>query len=428
MKRLQTKRLVFTVGILFFIFTLATPVSAQGLIGGSTVPAGTVLNQDVFLTGQNVSIDGDVIGNVFILGNQVEVNGEVDGSLILIGQNAIISGNVTGGVYAAAVTLQLSPSTLLERDLYILSVSLTSGKNSVIGRDLFAVGLDSGLNGKVARNLHTAIGPIQLYNGLMTLLGFSDLTIKLNFSPQQNPSGNTKLPPLVGKLAKVRIEASSGTFDWNKWAIALLRNWGTLFMISLLLVWVSRRMLMESGEPIRKNPWKTMGVGLLVMVFSILLIGTAFILAALVFEIGLGLNYLGLWQISLALWIVVYAGLALIMAGIWFFFTFGTKIIAIYYFSRWVVVKLFKHKTVLLEILGLLVLTIIYTLLRSLPYVGWVFGVLMTAMGAGAASQAYRQFLIKKEANSLEVKIPLKEKHLVKPVSKVITPKKKTGK
>jgi hypothetical protein len=224
MKKVFPQKMLTALGTLLLVLAVATPVSAQGLIGGNSVPAGTVLEQDVFLTGQNVSIDGDVTGNVFILGNQVAVNGNVDGSLILIGQNAKISGNVSGGVYAAAVTLQLSPSSLLARDLYVLSVSLTSGRNSVIGRDLFAVGLDSGLNGQVTRNLHTAIGPIQLYNGLMSLLGFDDLSLKLNFSPQPNTDGNTQSTPTAGKYLKVRNDEPAVTFDWNTWALNILRN------------------------------------------------------------------------------------------------------------------------------------------------------------------------------------------------------------
>lgn len=392
MKKSTLFQIFSAIATLIITLTLASPVSAQSLIGGDTVPEGTILNQDVILTGQNVSIDGTVNGNVFILGNQVAVKGEVNGSLILVGQNAKISGNVTGGVYAAAVTLQLSPNSLLERDLYVATVSLTSGKNSLIGRDLYAVGLDSGLNGRVNRNLHTALGPIQLYNSLMTLLGFSEFTIKFNSPTSQNIDGNNSLSFSYGHLARLRLAASSATFDWGKWAISLLRNWGTLFIISLLLFWFAGKILKQSGEPIGKKPWGTLGLGLLVMVFSIILIGVFLLLSALVFEIGLGLNYLGVWQISLALWVVAYSSLALILAGIWFFFTFGTKIIALFSFSRWVIERLIKRNNLLLEVLGILVATILYTLLRSVPYVGWVFGVLLTALGAGAAWQTFRQF------------------------------------
>ncbi len=413
------------IATLIITLTLTTPVSAQSLIGGDTVPAGTTLNQDVILTGQNVSIDGTVIGNVFILGNQVVVNGEVDGSMILIGQNAEISGKVTGGVYAAAVTLQLSPNSLLERDLYVATVSLTSGKNSLVGRDLYAVGLDSGLNGQVIRNLHTAMGPIQLYNGLMTLLGFNEFTIRFNVPSLQNTNGHTPLPISYGRLARLQLPASSTTFDWGKWAISLLRNWGTLFIISLLLFWLAGKILKQSGEPIGKKPWVMLGIGLLVMVFSVILIGVLLLLSALVFEVGLGLNFLGVWQISLALWVVAYSTLAIILAGIWFFFTFGAKIIAVYFFSRLVIEKLSPRHNLFLEVVGLLVVTIIYTLLRSIPYVGWVFGVLLTALGAGAAWQTFRQYRKNKNLPQSKIPSPAGKKVPVKAPQNKIKPKRK---
>ena len=108
------------------VLGITTPAAAQGLITGDTIPAGTVVDHDVILVGQNVTIDGTVNGNAFILGNQVTVNGTVDGSLILIGQNAGIGGTVSGAVYATGVTLDLSPYASIQRDLYVVTVSPVS--------------------------------------------------------------------------------------------------------------------------------------------------------------------------------------------------------------------------------------------------------------------------------------------------------------
>ena len=95
-----------------------------------------VVDHDVILIGQNVSIEGTVNGNVFILGNQVLITGKVDGSLVLIAQNAAISGEISGAVYSTALTLDLPQEALLARDLYAAAVSLTSKPTSQIGRRL----------------------------------------------------------------------------------------------------------------------------------------------------------------------------------------------------------------------------------------------------------------------------------------------------
>ncbi len=400
----------------FLALGIATPAAAQGPITGDTIPAGTVVDHDVFLVGQNVSIDGTVNGNVFILGNQVIVNGSVDGSLILIGQNAGIGGTVSGAVYAAALTLDLAPYASIRRDLYVVSISLTSGDQSVIGRDLYAVGLDSGLNGRVGRDLHTVIGPIQLYNGLMTLLGYDELTLKLHFEtpqPATSPSGNLIA---AGRHARIQTAAPApASFDWGKWALNLLRNWALLLAFSLLALWLVRKPLDRSGEPLLARPWRTLGIGLLALVIAFALIGVALLLSVFIFAIGLGLNFLGLWQLSLALWVSAYGCLALALVALWFFIVYGTKIIAIYVASTWLFGKLFHRNALWLKFLALLAGTVLFVLLRTVPYVGWVFDVLVTAAGMGAVWIAFQDS--RKKPEPVAVVLPVK-KATKRPVKK----------
>jgi len=372
--------------VLFMALGITTPAGAQGPITGDTIPAGSVINHDVILVGQNVTIDGTVNGNAFILGNQVTINGKVDGSIVLIGQNAGISGEISGTVYALGLTLDLAPHASIQRDLYIVTISLTSGDQSVIGRDLYAIGLDSGLNGRVGRDLHTVIGPIQLYNGLMTLLGYDELTLKLHIEiPQPSTTPNSRLFTTVHN-ARMQIAAPTQVpFDWGQWALNLLRYWAVLLVFSVLAVWLIRKTLERSGEPLLAHPWRTLGIGLLALVIALALIGVALLLAVITFAIGLGLNFLGLWQLSLALWIAAYSCLALALAVLWFFIVYGTKVIAIYIFSTWVFRILFHNDAVWLKFLAVLAGTLVFVLLRAIPYVGWVFDVLVTAAGMGSA-------------------------------------------
>jgi hypothetical protein len=318
----------------------------------------------------------------------------VDGSLILIGQNAGIDGTVTGGVYAVALTLDLASRAALGRDLYVATVSLTSANNSTVGRDLYAVGLDSGLNGRVGRNLHTTIGPIQLYNGLMTVLGFDDLTIKLHFDLPKpaDDSGTGLVQP--GQHARFRAVDLAGKkpFDWDKWGLNLLRSWLVLFLFSLLAVWLARKLLQHTREPLHTHAWKTLGIGFVVLVASLAMLGAGLLLAVLLFAFGLGLNYLGVWQISIAVWAAGYALLALALAVLWFMITYGTKIVLIYILSTWAFGKLFHRLAFWMDLLAILAGTILYSLLRCLPYFGWIFDILATVAGAGAAWLAIQAF------------------------------------
>jgi hypothetical protein len=345
-----------------------------------------------------------VNGNVFILGNQVIVNGTVNGSLILIGQNALIGGEVTGTVYSVALTLELGPEAALARDLYVVTVSLTSGKGATIERDLYAVGLDAGLNGKVQRDLHTTIGPIQLYNGLMTLLGFPDLTIRLHFEAP-NPDGSGSLP-VVGRHARIlHVETSPVGFDWGKWGLNLLRNWAVLFIFSLLAAWIARKPLDGAAKQLKTEFWRTLGIGFIVLIIAFALFGVAMLAAVLIFAIGLGLNYLGVWQITIPLWAAAYACLVLGVVAVWFFIVYATKIIVIYTVSTWLFRLMVKRKAFWIDLLALLSGTILYVLLRSIPYAGWVFDIVATAAGAGAAWTTYQLWRKKTEVTEKAVKV-----------------------
>jgi hypothetical protein len=390
MKRSLRVKLTLLAMALLAAFLFPTSARADGgIVYGEKIPAGATVDHDVLLIGQNVSIDGTVNGNVFILGNQVSVNGQVNGSLVMIAQNAAIGGQVSGAVYAVALTLDLPDKAALARDLYAVTVSLTSKPASQVARHLFALGLDAGLNGKVGGDLHTAIGPIQLYNGLMRLLGFNELTIELHFElPAKNPAAPQSHYPTP--RLRFKFQNPLSPFNWSAWGADILRTWGVLFFLGLLVLWLMRKPLENTGAPLRARPWRTLALGLLVLVVTLNLFLVALLLIALIFALGLGLNVLGLWQVSLALWVLAYSLLAISLTLLWLFIMYGTKIIVSYHFVAWLTGKFALQKTLWLDILAVLVGTLLYALLRSIPYIGWGIGLLIIATGMGSGWIAYR--------------------------------------
>jgi cytoskeletal protein CcmA (bactofilin family) len=399
--------------------------AAQGILQGTTIPSGTVVDSDVFLTGQTVSIDGTVNGNVVVLGDQVTINGTVNGSLILVGQNAVVSGQVSGGTYVAALTLEMASGAVLERDLYYAGVSLMTQSGAAVQRDLYAIGLDAGLSGHVGRSLHTVIGPIQLYNGLMRLLGFGDLIVRLHFTIPP-PSTPTPLPTLapqptptpvftptpenpiggsvqsqaavVGPVSHIASRPASAHYRANAvidsndvvtWVLQVLREWAVLFLFGILGLWLFNKPLERSAVQLRVKPLQSLAYGLLVLVIAINLFGVALLLAALVFVIGLGIGFLGLWGLALLFWTAAYACLSFSLVVLWAFIVYGTKVIVAYLTADWLLGSVLpvvaRYKAVPL-FLG----TLVYALLATIPLFSWVLAVLVTATGMGAAWLAYR--------------------------------------
>lgn len=380
---MNRRLLVALITTLIIALSMPKSVSAadDNIFWGDTIPPGTIIDHDVVLFGKNVLIDGTVNGNVLVLGNQVIVNGVINGSLILIAQNAALRGDVTGTTYAVALTLDLPDLSLLERDLWVATVSLTSGPDSIINRHLYAVGLDAGLYGEIGGELHTNIGPIQLYNGLMRLLGFEELTLKLRF----DDPGSTYVPQGLVPLRHMRLQLLEPlpVFDWGAWGLGILRQWAVLFIFGLLSIWLLPKLIENTSTSLENHPWHSLGIGLLVLVVSFNLFIVGLLLFILIFALGLGLNFLGLWQVTLAIWVVAFPILLIAMVGLGLFIAIGSKIIVLYSLST-ILFSLFIHKkTFWLKVVSLLTGTIIYALLRSIPYAGWIIDLLFTSAGMG---------------------------------------------
>jgi len=391
---------------LLIALSLPSPAHAadDGIFYGDTIPAGTIIDHDVVLFGENVLIEGTIHGNVFVLGNQVVVNGIVDGSLVLIAQNASVGGDVRGASYVIALTLDLPAGALLERDLYVATVSLTSGPDSTISRHLYALGLDAGLQGQIDGDLHTVLGPIQLYNGLMRLIGFEELTLKLHIEIPAPADSTEGFLPL--RHMRLQLLEPLPPFDWGQWGLELLRQWAVLFIFGLLGIWLARKPLERAGGQLAAHPWQTTGIGLVVLVVAFNLFIVGMILFVLTFALGLGLNFLGLWQVTLAFWVLALSLLVIAMVGLGLFIAIGSKLIVLYLVFTWLLGLVIQSRAFWFHLLALFAGTVVYALLRSIPYAGWVIDLLVTCAGMGGAWLALRQYSHVQQAAPVKVSPP----------------------
>ena len=83
------------VAMLIIVFA-AVPVLAADLRGGETViiASGEVIDDDLYIAGTNIVIDGTVNGDIFGGGTTITINGNVNGSVTLGGQNVTINGDI----------------------------------------------------------------------------------------------------------------------------------------------------------------------------------------------------------------------------------------------------------------------------------------------------------------------------------------------
>jgi hypothetical protein len=368
---------------------------ASSILPHGNLANGEVIDNDVFATGENVVIDGTIQGDAIILGNQVEINGTVNGSLFVIGQQVMIQGEVAGTTYVGAIALELGSQAVLQRNLYFAGVSLTTQAGSAIQRDLNTLCLSADLKGDTSRNTRAIIGILKLIEGVMNRLGGEVLFPRSNLQPglvvSPRALGGLVSALFVGSYPKPDPVGSIDTALLAAWVEDRLRGFGLLLLLGAVFYWLFREPINRTAQALRERPLPALGYGLLALLITTNIFLVALLVASLIFVIGLWLGNLGLWSFTLAFWALTYGALVFLLAALWFLVAYGTKLVVAYLVGTWLFGKI-APKASISPFIGLVVGILIYILLLSIPMLGWVLSVLVTAWGLGGFWLAYRRY------------------------------------
>jgi len=369
-------------------------VQARELTDLNTLAVGQIIDNDVFIAQPEVTIDGTVNGDVFVLGNQVIVNGDINGSLVAVGQSVDIQGQVSGTTYATAISLKVGQTASLQRSLYYVGGVFTAQDGAKVQRDLNTICLDAKISGQIGRSTNAMIGILNLIEliiqSLSGVINFPEWMLQpIGYAPAVAGGGPVNAV-LVAYLMQGPL--SGGGIDTARlaeWGINLLRQFGLLLVLGLILNWLFQKPLSRSALELRSRPFASLGYGLLALFIIGNVYLAALLVASLVFVTGLWIGFLGMWDFTLAFWMLAFSALGVFLALLGMLVAFGSKLIVAYLVGNWLFEKL-APKAKVPKFLGLVVGILIYALLRSIPMLGWVIGVLVIAWGLGCAWLAYR--------------------------------------
>jgi hypothetical protein len=228
-KKTAIKALV--IALLSTMLVIGT-VSAAEFPQGGVIPAGMTVSDDVFLSGDEVVMDGIVEGMLVATGRTITINGIVDGDALLLGERIVINtgaeirgnvflgagqvtvnGLVAGSLFGASSAIELGEETVVERNLYYGGFSLNAAQGSSIGKDLFAGVYQSKLNGQIARDLKVGGSAFELNGsvGRNANINIGDASQTRNpeewigFTPWQQ-----YIPPLIQPGVRVGSAANIG--------------------------------------------------------------------------------------------------------------------------------------------------------------------------------------------------------------------------
>lgn len=370
--------------MLFALIALVFPSKSYAKViveekGVYELKKGEVVDDDLFVGAESVTIDGTVNGNVYVGASSLKMHGTVNGDLIGGVGAAELSGTVKGDTYLGAGsvmldalkvggTLALGGGNLRLDEQSSVGGSLLAGAGTIISRAAVArsamIGAGSiELDGQVGKEARLAGSQIRLGDNAKIM---GDVTYALGdanatFSQAESASVSGTVTKYE-QPAAARRDMARAQEDMRRFGQVVGHGWMLLSFIGALIIGgiclaLFRRTFAQLGETLASTFGKSLGIGTLIAVlaFPVFLVLLVSIVGIPLLPIVIPLFFLDLYFAKL---VAAYA--------------LGVKITTLLNLSH---LAIFWHYA-----LGL---TILY-LLRLVPGIGWLAGTLATLSGLGA--------------------------------------------
>jgi cytoskeletal protein CcmA (bactofilin family)/uncharacterized Tic20 family protein len=340
----------------------------------AVVAPGETLDDDLFASGQTVTVAGRVTGDVFATGQTVVVTGTVDGDLLAAAQQVVVDGTVNGNVRAAGAVVTVNGH--VGRSVTGLAQQVNISSSGRVDGSVVAAGETISVFGPVGRGITAGGGTLQLGGpvGGKVLAWAQNLSLGPNtriagdldyYSERQaaissgTVAGEVQYHPVEAQARQEPL--LNGLFDFG----GLVWLFGSAILGALAIIFAPRASA-RAVELGRQQPLLTFGVGLLTLC------------AVPVVAVLIGVTLVG---IPLALVVAALYWLGLLLAWPALGLVVGTEI------ARRV------RRGEPMPVLGALVVgLIVLHLLTHLPIVGGLVAFLGLAFGLGLIVQSFRRW------------------------------------
>ena len=286
--------IIAVIAFVVLILSLSVQAAEYRTSGSVTVPGDEIVADDLFISGNNLQIDGVVEGDVYAAGQQITLNGTIEGDLIVAGSNITIAGDIEGSLRAAGQNLNII-SANIGGGVSFFGANLSSSSESTIGNGVLFFGNSATLSGEIAHGI-TAMSSSMTIDGAVG----TDSSIsaeRLTINDRADIAGNIE----YRSDRDARIEDGAvvsgdivniGDFKNYELGMQISRYmfsvWSFLaaLVTGFVLILIARKPLRETAEVIGARPTQSFFWGLLVLIVTMPLGG---LLIASVFGIPLGL-------------------------------------------------------------------------------------------------------------------------------------------
>ncbi len=364
-KHISTGLIALLVAVLL-TFSMSAPVLAADLRSGDTVTvaSGEVVDDDLYIAGSNIVIDGTVNGDLWAIGSTITVNGEVKGSIVAAAQTININGNVAHAARLAGETVNVSSD--VSGDLIVFSSEANIASKAKIGGDFLFGSGNARIDGLIAGDIKGGANEVTIANGVggnielkvenLAVASTADIGGNLTYTSENEAdiqSGAKVGGKTTHNLPEVKKPAPFSGIGGKVLGFLMA------FVTGLIIILIAPRRSASIADSIRNKPWASLGWGAVILFAT----PVAAIMVCIT-VIGIPVAFIALALYAIAIYLSqVFVGL---------------------FIGRWIIGRFREVESKAIMIGALASGLVIITILRLIPYLGFWVGLAVALFGLGA--------------------------------------------
>ncbi len=241
--------------------------------GGNVIVTGDEDYENLFVSGGNVSIDREILGDLFAAGGSVNISSPVEEDLFVSAGNVTVSAEVGDDARLAGGNVSISAP--VRGDLMVGGGTVNISKSAPVGGDFWAGGGVVNVNSDIKGNVKIAGGEV-LLNGVIGGSVEVHADKRLVFGPQTRISGSIEYWGV--KEAVIQEGAEVGQIEFHKAEGSKFRGKLNLrplisffFVLKILALFLAALAVMSlfkrtSHDVVSRphgKPWISLGIGFL---------------------------------------------------------------------------------------------------------------------------------------------------------------------
>jgi len=347
-------------------FSMSAPVLAADLRGGDviTVASDEVVDDDLYIAGSDVVIDGTINGDLWAIGSTITVNGEVNGSIVAAGETVNINGTIAHAARLAGDKINVSGK--VNGDLITFSNNVNVASKGSIGGDFLFGSGNVRIDGPVAGYIKGGGTEVAINSSVG-----EDVELqadKLILSPAANIGGNLTYTSaneadiqsgaiIAGQTTHNLPEAEKpGLFSGF---MGKFLGFVMAFITGVIIIMLAPARSRAIADIIKSRPWASLGWG------ALMLFATPV-------------------AVILACCTIIGIPVALIVLALYAIAVYISQIFAGLFLGRWIIGR-YRNVDAKDGLIGSLAAGLaIIALLKWIPFIGFWVGLFVALFGLGA--------------------------------------------